>query len=82
VTLGGLPLAVEDINKDPTLLPGKRLTFKAYDIGQKASDYRVQPIRIMTQMKNDNIAAFIGPDESCTTEALLAAAWNIPMISF
>lgn len=36
----------------------------------------------MTQMKSENVAAFIGPDESCISEALLAAAWNIPMISF
>lgn len=36
----------------------------------------------MTQMRDENIAAFIGPDESCTSEALIASAWNIPMISF
>ncbi|XP_046802914.1 guanylate cyclase 32E [Lucilia cuprina] len=82
VTLGGLPLAVEDINKNPLLLPGKRLSFKAFDIGHTTGLYRVQPIRFMTQMKNENVAAFIGPDESCISEALLAAAWNIPMISF
>lgn len=38
--------------------------------------------RFMTQMKSENVAAFIGPDESCISEALLAAAWNIPMLSF
>uniref|UniRef100_A0A1A9W0S8 Uncharacterized protein n=1 Tax=Glossina brevipalpis TaxID=37001 RepID=A0A1A9W0S8_9MUSC len=45
VTLGGLPLAVEAINKDPTLLPGKRLVFKAFDVGPKTGVYRVQTIR-------------------------------------
>uniref|UniRef100_A0A1B0BWX4 Guanylate cyclase n=1 Tax=Glossina palpalis gambiensis TaxID=67801 RepID=A0A1B0BWX4_9MUSC len=82
VTLGGLPLAVEAINKDPTLLPGKRLAFKAFDVGPKTGLYRVQPIRFMTQMRDENIAAFIGPDEGCISEALLSSAWNIPMISF
>ncbi|XP_037958924.1 guanylate cyclase 32E [Teleopsis dalmanni] len=82
VTLGGLPLAVENINKNPELLPGKKLTFKAFDIGQTISAYRVQTIRFMTQMREENVVAFIGPDESCTYEALLASAWNIPMISF
>ncbi|XP_059220787.1 guanylate cyclase 32E [Stomoxys calcitrans] len=83
VTLGALPLAVEDINKHSKSLGGISFSFKAYDIGgQKSSDHRVQPIRVMTQMKNENVAAFIGPDERCTTEALVAAAWNIPMISF
>ncbi|ALC39302.1 Gyc32E [Drosophila busckii] len=46
------------------------------------SNYRVKPLRFMTEMKEKKVKAFIGPDESCTTEALLASAWNIPMISF
>jgi len=36
----------------------------------------------MTQMREMGVTAFIGPDESCTTEALLASAWNTPMLSF
>ncbi|XP_062707144.1 guanylate cyclase 32E isoform X3 [Aedes albopictus] len=36
----------------------------------------------MTEMRDEGIAAFIGPDETCTTEALVASAWNIPMISY
>nr|XP_029711378.1 guanylate cyclase 32E-like isoform X4 [Aedes albopictus] len=38
--------------------------------------------RKMTEMRDEGIAAFIGPDETCTTEALVASAWNIPMISY
>ncbi|KAH8377100.1 hypothetical protein KR093_003438, partial [Drosophila rubida] len=82
VTLGGLPLAVEDVNKNANLLPGKTLTFTPFDIGNKMSAYRVRPLRFMTEMKEKRVKAFIGPDESCTTEALLASAWNIPMLSF
>ncbi|XP_039501764.1 guanylate cyclase 32E isoform X3 [Drosophila santomea] len=82
VTLGGLPLAIEDVNKNPNLLPGKKLAFKPVDIGQKMSAYRVKPLRAMTQMREAGVTAFIGPDESCTTEALLASAWNTPMLSF
>lgn len=36
----------------------------------------------MTEMREKKVKAFIGPDESCTTEALLASAWNTPMLSF
>ena len=37
----------------------------------------------MTQMwQNENVSVFIGPDDKCTNEALVAAAWNIPMISY
>ncbi|XP_034473865.1 guanylate cyclase 32E [Drosophila innubila] len=82
VTLGGLPLAIEDVNKNVNLLPGKTLTFTPFDIGNKMSAYRVRPLRFMTEMREKKVKAFIGPDESCTTEALLASAWNTPMLSF
>lgn len=36
----------------------------------------------MTELREKKVKAFIGPDESCTTEALLASAWNTPMLSF
>lgn len=36
----------------------------------------------MSRMRDENVVAFIGPDEVCTTEALVASAWNLPMISF
>ncbi|OTF83667.1 atrial natriuretic peptide receptor-like protein [Euroglyphus maynei] len=35
----------------------------------------------MTQLK-DRVHAFIGPDESCACEALVASAWNIPIVSY
>ncbi|XP_059618023.1 guanylate cyclase 32E-like [Phlebotomus argentipes] len=83
VVLGALPLAVEAVNRDSSLLPGHRLLFRPVDIGKpSASSYRAQPIRAMTQMRDEGVAAFIGPDDSCTTEALIAAAWNLPMISY
>lgn len=40
-------------------------------------------IRKMTEMKEkDNVVAFIGPDHSCVSEALVASAWNLPMITY
>ena len=37
----------------------------------------------MTEMwQNENVSVFIGPDDFCTNEALVASAWNIPMISY
>lgn len=32
--------------------------------------------------EDDDVIAFLGPDEGCTSEALVAAAWNMPMISY
>lgn len=36
----------------------------------------------MTQMRDRGAVAFIGPDDTCSSEALVAAAWNLPMISY
>lgn len=33
-------------------------------------------------MIKDDVIAFIGPDETCLYEALVASAWNLPMISY
>jgi guanylate cyclase len=33
MTLGAIPLAVDHVNKDPNLLPGRKLQFVAADIG-------------------------------------------------
>lgn len=33
-------------------------------------------------MIKEDVMAFIGPDESCLYEALVASAWNLPMISY
>ncbi|KAI8435595.1 hypothetical protein MSG28_003871 [Choristoneura fumiferana] len=37
--------------------------------------------RVMTQMRDLGVVAFFGPDGTCHTEAKLAAAWNLPLIS-
>lgn len=41
------------------------------------------PIRVMTEMRDNGTIAFIGGSEnSCVSEALVAAAWNLPLLSF
>ncbi|KAG8308166.1 hypothetical protein J6590_002250 [Homalodisca vitripennis] len=89
VVLGALPLAVTAVNADPQLLPGRRLEFVARDIGtepsglaRKQSSLATLAIRIMTEMRDNGTVAFIGPDDTCSAEALVAAAWNLPMISY
>ncbi|KAL3273764.1 hypothetical protein HHI36_015191 [Cryptolaemus montrouzieri] len=91
VVLGALPLAVEAVNEDATLLPGIRLNFVAGDIGTNSpssglarskSSLAAQAIKFMTKMRDSGAVAFIGPDEMCFSEALVAAAWNLPMISY
>lgn len=81
VILGALPLAIEVVNNRTDLLPGRRLRFASFNTGPSAS-LRPHSLRFMTTMRDRGAVAFIGPDESCTTEALLASAWNIPMLSY
>ena len=85
MALGAIPLAIETINADPTLLPGRRLQFVAADIGNPVGNngLAMLAIRRMTEMReNNHTIAFIGPDGQCAAEALVAAAWNLPMITY
>ncbi|XP_057374739.2 guanylate cyclase 32E-like isoform X2 [Daphnia carinata] len=85
MTLGAIPLAVEAVNKDPNLLPGRKLKFVAADIGNPVGNdgLTALAIRRMTEMRDNNLTiAFIGPDgHHCADEALVAAAWNLPIIT-
>ncbi|CAH2038025.1 unnamed protein product, partial [Iphiclides podalirius] len=83
--LGALPLAVAAVNREPSLLPGLRLRFLAADIGRPRPplplDKDSLSLRVMTQMRDLGVVAFFGLDGTCLTEARLAAAWNLPLIS-
>ncbi|EFX69540.1 hypothetical protein DAPPUDRAFT_62171 [Daphnia pulex] len=85
MTLGAIPLAVEEVNNDPNLLPGRKLQFVVADIGNPIGNdgLTALAIRRMTEMRDNNsTVAFIGPDgQYCADEALVAAAWNLPMIT-
>ncbi|XP_024085457.1 guanylate cyclase 32E isoform X1 [Cimex lectularius] len=85
VGLGALPLAIQAVNSDPNLLPGRQLKFIAADIGTqngRSSSLTTLPIRVMTVMRDSGTVAFIGPDGTCREEAVVAAAWNLPIISY
>ncbi|XP_039754193.1 guanylate cyclase 32E [Pararge aegeria] len=83
--LGALPLAVAAINRNPDLLPGLKLRFISADIGRPRPTLQLDKdslsLRVMTQMRDLGVVAFFGPDGTCHTEAKLASAWNLPLIS-
>ncbi|KAH7942719.1 hypothetical protein HPB52_000382 [Rhipicephalus sanguineus] len=76
---GAVPLAVSHINRDDSLLPGYRVTFRPENVGQVGTS---SAIRKMTALWQSGVVAFIGPDENCYAEALVADAWNLPMITY
>ena len=78
--LGAFTLALEKINHpDCELLRGHQLNYYLRD---NMADTR-QTIVHMTDLYTDkDVDVFIGPDETCRTEALIASAWNLPMIAY
>lgn len=84
-------MAIEDVNKSQVLPFGWNLQFAAANTGvskgkndtqEQAFSSATVTIRKMTEMRDFGVASFIGPDKTCTSEALVAAAWNLPMISY
>lgn len=72
-------------------MPGRQLKYVTADIGtnppslglaRSKSSLAAQAIRVMTEMRDNGTVAFIGPDDTCYSEALVSAAWNLPMISY
>lgn len=71
-------LAIEAINNSSLLFPGDNVTFIRNDTQctEKVS------VNAMLSQLNKGVQAFIGPACTCETQARLAAAINIPMISY
>ena len=76
--LGAVSLAVSSINNDSSILPNTTLDFKF----EPLSNNQLEALRLMTEKRDEGVSAFIGPDEFCRNEAMIASAWNLPMIAF
>ena len=62
----------------------RRLSHK-YHLNYQLFDNKAdtaESIRGMTSQYLNGTIAFIGPEDTCATEARIAAAWNVPMIAF
>ena len=75
---GVMPMVVEHINNRSDLLPNHTLTYTWSD----THGHELGNINTMTEQWKNGVVAFFGPENTCTTEARIAAAWNIPMISY
>lgn len=76
---GAISLAVHQINSEHPLVDNHTLDFVvAETYGDEAESIR-QTAKLWTQ---DNISAYIGPQETCIHEARMAASFNLPMISY
>ena len=72
-------LAVQKINNDSSLLPGNQVTFVWNDTLCASEEVSIRAI--FNQLER-GVKAYIGPGCNCETQAKIAAAWNVPMISY
>ena len=75
---GAITYAIEQINQDSTLLPHHKLQLMW---GDTMADTLIAT-RILTDQWRAGAKVFIGLEDRCTVEAKVAAAWNLPMISY
>lgn len=77
---GAFPYALDTVNTGWS----KHEVLKHYKIDYIVKNNKgdtEESIRAMTSMYFNDTIAFIGPDDTCATEARIAAAWNLPMIA-
>ncbi|CAH1795400.1 unnamed protein product [Owenia fusiformis] len=75
---GAITYAIEQINNSSEILANHTLEFIFKD---NSADPLIS-IDALTELWQNDTIAFIGPEDTCRTEARIAAAWNLPMISF
>ncbi|KAK0087232.1 hypothetical protein PV325_001474 [Microctonus aethiopoides] len=75
---GAINLAVEEVNAGELGRRGHHLKFLvAETYGEEETS-----ILVTAELWKKNISAYIGPQETCVHEGRMAAAFNIPMISY
>lgn len=72
-----MTVAVDNINKDPHLLPGIRLGF----IWNDSECIEEKSIQLFISQWERNVDGFIGFGCNCHTQARMAAALNLPVVS-
>ncbi|KAJ8681432.1 hypothetical protein QAD02_017219, partial [Eretmocerus hayati] len=75
---GAFSMALDEINNDPNILPSVKLLMQWHD----AKGDNVEATRVMIDMICEGVAAFFGPEGSCSVEAIVAQSHNIPMMSY
>ncbi|XP_012260738.2 guanylate cyclase 32E isoform X3 [Athalia rosae] len=75
---GAINLAVEEVNAGELAKRGHKLDFiVAETYGEEETS-----ILMTADLWTKNVSAYIGPQETCIHEGRMAAAFNIPMISY
>ena len=76
--VGAIECAVRDINK-------RSRSSQLYRLEYTYNDTQGDPlltIKAMTSQLRAGVHAFVGFEGSCETEAKIAAAWNVPLLTY
>jgi hypothetical protein len=83
-----LTVAVDDVNNDPSILPGHKLTYNWTESTDSAEVLRTMYEKYIPShdaakdSSKTPVDVFIGPAFHCSAPAKIAEAFNIPMISY
>ncbi|KAL3268654.1 hypothetical protein HHI36_007758 [Cryptolaemus montrouzieri] len=75
---GAISLAVEEVNKGQLGRMGHKLDYIVAETYGK----EVVSVQKTADLWKMNVSVYIGPQETCEHEAFMAAAFNLPMISY
>lgn len=77
VISGALTLAIQTVN-DLKVIPGYRLNFIWNDTFGTING----GLKAISDQWQRGVDVFLGPEETCNYEGRVAAAWNLPMLSY
>jgi ABC-type branched-subunit amino acid transport system substrate-binding protein len=75
---GAITYARNQINNDTGVLPNHTLEF----VVAETYSQEIYSIKETVELIDKNISVYIGPQETCIHEGRIAAAFNLPMISY
>ncbi|GFY58968.1 ANF_receptor domain-containing protein [Trichonephila inaurata madagascariensis] len=75
---GAISLAVDEINHQHPLVDGHLLNFTVAETYGDEEESILQVALLWTE----EVAGYIGPQETCVHEAKMASGFNLPMISY
>ncbi|CAH0555549.1 unnamed protein product [Brassicogethes aeneus] len=75
---GAISLAIEEVNNGTLGRMGHRLDF----IVAETYGEEIISVQKTADLWTKNVSVYIGPQETCEHEAFMAAAFNVPMISY
>ncbi|CAH1154232.1 unnamed protein product [Phaedon cochleariae] len=75
---GAISLAVEEVNQGHLKERGHKLDFI---VAETYGEERIS-VQKTADLWTKNVSVYVGPQETCEHEAIMAAAFNVPMISY